>query len=179
MNHHSIQLQHRTSGSVKHCISPHRSTHRRRSSAAEPRSGRFAEQARMGLRRSKADQCGELSAVVQALESEAVRRALSGVSVPVFHQGRECGSTVKHSDQLLIFLLKTLHPARYGGGKEAAASPDGKGRTFALEIDLSAANEAPGQEQPEGIEFGEGGPVEGEQDEGALGGGASEEGILY
>lgn len=81
----------------------------------------------------------DITRAIAALESEAVRRALSGVDVPVFHQGRECGSTVKHSDQLLMFLLKTLNPERFGAGKEA---PKQARRTFALEIDLSAAGEA-------------------------------------
>lgn len=81
----------------------------------------------------------DLDRAVAALESEAVRRALSGVAVPVFHQGRECGSTVKHSDQLLMFLLKTLRPDRYGAGKEAA--PQEARRAIELDIDLSAATE--------------------------------------
>lgn len=86
--------------------------------------------------RSEAD---ELGRAVAALESEAVRRALEGVEVPVFHQGRECGNTVKHSDQLLMFLLKALKPSRYAGGREA--SPAGPARVVELEIDLSAAEE--------------------------------------
>lgn len=81
----------------------------------------------------------DLSRAVAALESEAVRRALTGVEVPVFHQGRECGNTVKHSDQLLMFLLKTLKPSRYAGGKDAA--PAGAGRVVDLEVDLSALDE--------------------------------------
>jgi len=83
-----------------------------------------------------------LRAAVVALESEAVRRALEGVAVPVFHQGKECGSTVKHSDTLLMFLLKTLSPARYAA---APAAPSGGARLdqpVLLEIDLSAADTA-------------------------------------
>ncbi len=81
----------------------------------------------------------ELGRAVAALETEAVRRALEGVEVPVFHQGRECGNTVKHSDTLLMFLLKTLRPERYAGGKDAA--PIGTERTVLLDIDLSAGGE--------------------------------------
>lgn len=95
----------------------------------------------------------DLDRAVAALESEAVRRALSGVAVPVFHQGRECGSTVKHSDQLLMFLLKTLRPDRYGAGREAA--PQEGRRAIVLDIDLSAAN-------VDGGEDGEGDGPEGE-----------------
>lgn len=86
----------------------------------------------------------EIERAVAALESEAVRRALSGVVVPVFHQGRECGSTVKHSDQLLMFLLKTLKPARYGGSKEPGA-PQGA-KIFTLDIDLSGNGERDGED---------------------------------
>jgi hypothetical protein len=81
----------------------------------------------------------DLGRAVAALESEAVRRALTGVEVPVFHQGRECGNTVKHSDQLLMFLLKTLKPSRYAGGKEPAVA--GPGRVVELEVDFSALDE--------------------------------------
>jgi hypothetical protein len=83
----------------------------------------------------------DLDRALAALESEAVRRALSGVEIPVFHQGRECGSTVKHSDQLLMFLLKTLKPERYAGGREGAQ----QARPVVLDVDLSAA-EAAGEE---------------------------------
>ncbi len=89
----------------------------------------------------------ELGLAVAALESEAVRRALTGVEVPVFHQGRECGATVKHSDQLLMFLLKTLKPSRYAGVKDA--SPTGPGRAVELVIDLSAADDDDTPNEPE------------------------------
>jgi hypothetical protein len=85
----------------------------------------------------------DLEQAVAALESEAVRRALSGVSLPVFHQGRQCGSTTRHSDQLLVFLLKTLKPERYGPGREKDEADAGP---FVLDIDLSAADCAPGEE---------------------------------
>lgn len=97
-----------------------------------------------------------------ALEAEALRRALHGVSLPVFHQGRECGSTVKHSDQLLMFLLKCRLPERYGAGREPAleaadpAGPAAARRPVLLDIDLSAADE------PEGALDGEMGDKDGE-----------------
>lgn len=86
----------------------------------------------------------DLGRAVAALESEAVRRALAGVEVPVFHQGRECGSTVKHSDQLLMFLLKTLKPARYGGGRDVPLSSPA--RAVELMIDLTAGDDDEGPE---------------------------------
>jgi hypothetical protein len=87
----------------------------------------------------------DILSAVAALESEAVRRALSGVAVPVFHQGHECGSTIKHSDQLLMFLLKTLRPDRYGSG--GTVSQTNQGRSVLLDIDLSAAQERAEQEE--------------------------------
>jgi hypothetical protein len=95
----------------------------------------------------------DLECVVAALESEAVRRALSGVPVPVFHQGRECGSTVKHSDQLLMFLLKTLRPGRYASGKGSGpGAPETPNNIFALEMDLSAAGDRQEEGDAEGAD---------------------------
>lgn len=99
-------------------------------------------QARRLRQTAPPDATDPVQAAVAALESEAVRRALEGVAVPVFHQGRECGSTVKHSDTLLMFLLKTLNPTRYGaahpaGTANGAASPQRE--PVLLDLDLSAA----------------------------------------
>lgn len=87
---------------------------------------------------------GVPDSAAEALENEAVRRALSGVAVPVFHQGRECGSTVKHSDQLLMFLLKALLPERYGAPREQTRGRGGV-RPVELDIDLSAAGTGAGE----------------------------------
>lgn len=81
----------------------------------------------------------DLERAVAALESEAVRRALAGVSLPVYHQGRQCGSTTKHSDQLLVFLLKTLKPERYAAAREKEEAGAG---AFVLDLDLSAGADA-------------------------------------
>lgn len=70
--------------------------------------------------RARVRQAEALARRARALEAEALRRALRGVSVPVFHQGREVGRTVKHSDSLLMFLLRALVPERYGRAAEKA-----------------------------------------------------------
>ena len=44
------------------------------------------------------------------LEDEARRRAVDGVDEPVFQQGKQVGTIRKHSDTLLIFLLKGIRP---------------------------------------------------------------------
>lgn len=100
----------------------------------------------------------DLERAVAVLESEAVRRALSGVSVPVFHQGRECGSTIKHSDQLLMFLLKTLKPGRYACGKDSEPTTQpGQDKILALELDLAAAAHGQDEGEAEETDAGEGG----------------------
>lgn len=48
-----------------------------------------------------------------ALEAEAERRALRGVSEPVFHRGEIVGHVQKYSDILLIFLLKARRPDKF------------------------------------------------------------------
>lgn len=49
------------------------------------------------------------------LEMEARRRAYDGIDEPVFYKGEECGTTRRHSDPLIIFLMKANNPKKYGG----------------------------------------------------------------
>jgi len=60
---------------------------------------------------------------LDALEDEAIRRAREGVEEPVFQGGLRCGSVRKYSDLLLIFLLKSRRPHRYGGAVQRDALP--------------------------------------------------------
>lgn len=48
----------------------------------------------------------------ETLESEAVRRAM-GYQEEIYFQGKQVGTVTKHSDILLIFLLKGLMPDKY------------------------------------------------------------------
>ena len=48
------------------------------------------------------------------LEDEAYRRAVLGVSKPVFFQGIECGQVQEYSDALLALKLKGHRRAKYG-----------------------------------------------------------------
>lgn len=50
---------------------------------------------------------------LDALESEALRRAMHGDEEPVFYGGQQIGTVRKRSDALLMFLLRTRRPARY------------------------------------------------------------------
>lgn len=52
-------------------------------------------------------------AATQRLEQEARRRALIGVSKPVFQNGKQVGSVQEYSDALTIFLLKSRRPEKY------------------------------------------------------------------
>lgn len=159
MNTRHTRLFHRTSAAP-----------RRRAAARRVRASDTAMRASCRSTPSRRTPSAEadFERTVAALESEAVRRALSGVAVPVFHQGRECGSTVKHSDQLLMFLLKTLKPSRYACGKESAlVAPAAPEKLLALEVDLSAACDAPVSKEPGGGEAdGEGEDEDGDEESG-------------
>ncbi len=47
------------------------------------------------------------------LEQEARRRAVEGVSEPVYYMGAEVGSVQKYSDTLMCLLLKGHKPQKY------------------------------------------------------------------
>ncbi len=47
------------------------------------------------------------------LESEARRRAVTGVPKPVYYKGKICGTVREYSDTLLIFLMKGAMPEKY------------------------------------------------------------------
>jgi hypothetical protein len=51
------------------------------------------------------------------LESEAIQRATTGWLVPVYYQGRQCGSVRRYSDGLMMFILRGLMPEKYGNKK--------------------------------------------------------------
>lgn len=54
------------------------------------------------------------------LELEARRRAVEGVREPVFHRGRLVGHITKHSDALLMFLLKAERRQKFSPARDAA-----------------------------------------------------------
>jgi hypothetical protein len=47
------------------------------------------------------------------LEDEARRRAVEGVTKPIFQGGKEVGEVQEYSDTLLIFLMKGARPEKY------------------------------------------------------------------
>lgn len=59
-----------------------------------------------------------------ALEDEALRRAVDGVNEPVFYRGERIGTARKYSGTLLMFLLKSRRPEIYGTVAQKKASQD-------------------------------------------------------
>lgn len=52
-------------------------------------------------------------AATEMLEGEARRRAVDGVTRPVWYQGKHVGDEIVYSDQLLALLLKAGKPEKY------------------------------------------------------------------
>lgn len=60
-----------------------------------------------------------LSAAVDDVESNALKRAIEGIEKPVFYRGQQVGSVRVYSDALAMFMLKAKRPeiyARLAGG---------------------------------------------------------------
>lgn len=55
-----------------------------------------------------------IEAGLERLEGEAMQRALEGIEETVYYHGEQIDTVRRYSDRLLIFLLKTLRPEKYG-----------------------------------------------------------------
>ncbi len=64
----------------------------------------------------------ELSTYI--IEDEIIERALHGVLVPVYHQGKVVGTKVEKSDALLMFLIKARKPEEYGDKTKVVIQSD-------------------------------------------------------
>jgi len=74
-----------------------------------------------------ADWRDAMASSVDALESEARRRAVEGVEEPLFQKGAKVGTIRRYSDALLMFLLRAAKPDRYGDSlalRQAAKTPE-------------------------------------------------------
>ncbi len=60
-----------------------------------------------------------------ALEDEAMRRAIDGVEKPVFRGGEVVGHVRDYSDSMLMFLLKSRKPEVFGGKGISEATESG------------------------------------------------------
>ena len=56
------------------------------------------------------------------IEEEAFRRAVTGVEKPVYRGGEVVGHVADYSDAMLMFLLKSRRPERYGTAAKGAGS---------------------------------------------------------
>jgi len=54
-----------------------------------------------------------VESAANVLEQEAIRRAIEGVEEEVYHKGKVVGHKTKHSDSLLMFVLRGLKPDTY------------------------------------------------------------------
>lgn len=73
-----------------------------------------------------------------ALEGEAIRRAIEGVLEPVFYQGLPCGAIRVYSDGLMQFLLKGFKPEKYAQRVSAELTGPGGGPVAIRNADLAA-----------------------------------------
>jgi len=71
-----------------------------------------------------------------ALEDEAMRRAMKGTRKPVFYKGSQCGYIREYSDTLTIFLLKARRPGKYKD-RSAVELTGSNGQPFAADIRMS------------------------------------------
>lgn len=73
--------------------------------------------------RFRAEWDAALTAAVDDVESNALRRAIEGVEKPVFYRGQQVGSIRVHSDALAMFMLKAKRPEIYARLTGAAPVP--------------------------------------------------------
>jgi hypothetical protein len=77
-----------------------------------------------------------------ALEKEARRRAVEGVSKPVYQGGKKVGTIQEYSDVLLIFLLKGARPAKYRERYDVNVTPLPVDRLTPEQLERLATGEA-------------------------------------
>lgn len=77
---------------------------------------------------------------IDALESEAIRRAYEGTEKPIFQGGKKVGTVREYSDTLLIFLLKGRKPEVY---KERHEHTGKDGEAIEQEITVKVIHAGP------------------------------------
>ncbi len=89
----------------------------------------------------------------ESLEAEARRRAVEGWQEPIFYQGQLVGHRPRHSDVLLIFLLKGAMPEKYGDKLQQTHQGQPSGPIQVVEVDdwygtpLGAATQGYGSQE--------------------------------
>lgn len=74
---------------------------------------------------------------IDALETEARRRAIEGVAEPVYWDGMQVGTKQRYSDTLLIFLLKGARPHKYRERVDVTVSVRQQAEKIAGELGVS------------------------------------------
>jgi AcrR family transcriptional regulator len=72
---------------------------------------------------------------IEKLEEEALRRAITGTSQPVFFRGERIGDVRRYSDALLMFLLRAHRPQRYRDGADPVVPVDNSLHRLLEDID--------------------------------------------
>lgn len=83
-----------------------------------------------------ADWAAAEEAGTDIIEEEAFRRAVTGVEKPVYRGGEVVGHVADYSDAMLMFLLKSRRPERYG------ATTKGAGNKTVDDLNLEGARDA-------------------------------------
>jgi len=84
-----------------------------------------------------------VEAGIEALEGEAMRRAIEGVEEPVHYHGKRIDVITRYSDRLLMFLLRAHRPEKYREHVAVEASSDLRDLLREIEQDSQRARIGP------------------------------------
>lgn len=82
-----------------------------------------------------------LEAAADALEDEAIRRAVDGVEEPVFYQGEVVGHVTKYSDALLMFYLRGIRPNKFRDNVKVEGNMSGTFGVAVLPVTMANLDE--------------------------------------
>lgn len=79
------------------------------------------------------------------LEAEARRRAVDGIEVPIYRDGKLVGHRHRYSDVLLIALLKANNPEKFGDRRTTTHHREAVSETVTLKVTLPEVVESDAQ----------------------------------
>jgi hypothetical protein len=83
-----------------------------------------------------------LAAGAELIETAALERAVHGVAVPIYHNGKQVGEKRVHNERLTMFLLQHNRPTKYGYAKRGTAYADEQERAEEIRADILANHDA-------------------------------------
>ncbi|MDA0787369.1 MAG: hypothetical protein O3B37_13870 [Proteobacteria bacterium] len=98
---------------------------------------------------------------LDAVEDEAIRRAVAGHEEPIYFRGEKIGAVTKYSDRMLMQLLQARRPTRYGAAAARVETDDL--RSLLREIDGGDGPHDTSPEVPRGFAQGGARPGAGRQ----------------